>query len=49
MIAKACTKLQGQVTSGANCSSTKATIKALTESPKKINYMIEEFRKKYDY
>ena len=45
-IAKACTKLQGQVTSGANCIAQKATIKALAESPKKINYMIEEFQER---
>ena len=45
-IAKACTKLQGQVTSGANCIAQKATIKALTESPKKINYMIQEFQER---
>ena len=45
-IAKACTKLQGQVTSGANCIAQKATIKALTESPKKINYMIQEFKER---
>jgi len=45
-IAKACTKLQGQVTSGANCIAQKATIKALTESPKKINYMIQEFEER---
>ena len=45
-IAKACTKLQGQVTSGANCIAQKATIKALMESPKKINYMIEEFQER---
>ena len=45
-IAKACTKLQGQVTSGANCIAQKATIKALTESPKKINYKVEEFRER---
>ena len=45
-IAKACTKLQGQVTSGANCIAQKATIKALTESPKKINYMIKEFQER---
>ena len=43
-IAKACTKLQGQVTSGANCIAQKATIKALNESPEKINYMVEEFK-----
>ena len=45
-IAKACTKLQGQITSGANCIAQKATIKALTESPKKINYMIQEFQER---
>ena len=45
-IAKACTKLQGQVTSGANCIAQKATIKALTESPKKIDYMIQEFQER---
>jgi len=45
-IAKACTKLQGQVTSGANCIAQKATVKALTESPKKINYMVEEFKER---
>ena len=45
-IAKACTKLQGQVTSGANCIAQKATIKALNESPKKINYMIKEFQER---
>ena len=45
-IAKACTKLQGQVTSGANCIAQKATIKALSESPKKINFMIQEFQER---
>ncbi|MAT79833.1 MAG: aspartate aminotransferase [Flavobacteriales bacterium] len=45
-IAKACTKLQGQVTSGANCIAQKATIKALSESPDRINYMIEEFEER---
>ena len=45
-IAKACTKLQGQVTSGANCIAQKATVKALIESPKKINYMVEEFKER---
>ena len=42
-IAKACTKLQGQVTSGANCIAQRATIDAITESPEKINYMVKEF------
>ena len=45
-IAKACTKLQGQVTSGANCIAQRATIEAVTESPEKINYMVKEFEKR---
>ena len=42
-IAKACTKLQGQVTSGANCIAQRAVIMALTESPEKIQPMIDIF------
>ena len=42
MDCKACTKLQGQVTSGANCIAQRATIDAITESPEKINYMVKE-------
>ena len=45
-IAKACTKLQGQVTSGANCIAQRATIDAVTESPEKINYMVKEFEQR---
>ena len=45
-IAKACTKLQGQVTSGANCIAQRATIDAITESPDKINYMVKEFEQR---
>tara|TARA_B100000886_G_scaffold84907_1_gene55567 strand:+ start:50 stop:1237 length:1188 start_codon:yes stop_codon:yes gene_type:complete len=45
-IAKACTKLQGQVTSGANCIAQRATIDAITESPEKINYMVKEFEER---
>ena len=45
-IAKACTKLQGQVTSGANCIAQRATIDAITESPEKINYMVKEFEQR---
>ena len=45
-IAKACTKLQGQVTSGANCIAQKATIIALNEPVKRINYMIDEFKER---
>ena len=45
-IAKACTKLQGQVTSGANCIAQRATIEAVTESPEKIKYMVKEFEQR---
>ena len=45
-IAKACTKLQGQVTSGANCIAQRATIEAVTKSPEKINYMVKEFEQR---
>ena len=47
-IAKACTKLQGQVTSGANCIAQRATIEAITQSPNKINYMGQEFEQRKD-
>ena len=43
-IAKACTKMQGQVTSGANCIAQQATITALEASPSKIHYMVDAFR-----
>ena len=42
-IARACNKLQGQVTSGANCIAQRAVITALTESPDRVNYMVKEF------
>ncbi len=42
-IAKACTKLQGQVTSGANCIAQRAVITALQEPVSKIQYMVDEF------
>ena len=45
-IAKACTKLQGQVTSGANCIAQRATIEAISESPEKIHYMVREFEER---
>ena len=41
---KACTKLQGQVTSGANCIAQKATIAAITADVKQISYMVDEFK-----
>lgn len=45
-IAKACTKIQGQTTSGANCIAQRATIEALNAPVEKIQYMIDEFRKR---
>jgi len=45
-IAKACNKMQGQVTSGANCIAQRATITALENSPEKINYMVEAFKRR---
>ena len=43
-IARSCNKVQGQVTSGANCIAQRAVITALTEKPKKIKYMVDEFK-----
>ena len=45
-IAKACTKLQGQLTTGAKCIAQRATIEAITESPEKIKYMVKEFEQR---
>lgn len=45
-IARACNKLQGQVTSGANCIAQRAVITALTESPDRIKYMVDEFKER---
>ena len=43
-IAKACTKMQGQITSGTNCIAQRATIAALNAPASKISYMIDEFK-----
>ncbi len=43
-IARSCNKVQGQVTSGANCIAQRAVITALSEKPKKIKYMVDEFK-----
>jgi aspartate aminotransferase len=43
-IARACNKLQGQVTSGANCIAQRAVITALLESPTRVQYMVDEFK-----
>ena len=45
-LAKACTKLQGQSTSGANSIAQKATIAALDANIDQIKYMIDEFRER---
>ncbi|GAA3773151.1 pyridoxal phosphate-dependent aminotransferase [Corallibacter vietnamensis] len=43
-IAKACTKMQGQITSGTNCIAQRAAITALTESPSRVQFMVDEFK-----
>lgn len=47
-IARACNKIQGQITSGANCIAQRAVIKALEALPSKIQYMIDEFKMRRD-
>ncbi|VAW19990.1 Aspartate aminotransferase [hydrothermal vent metagenome] len=42
-IAKACNKMQGQITSGANCIAQRATITALDAPVSKIQFMVDEF------
>jgi aspartate aminotransferase len=45
-IARACNKMQGQVTSGANCIGQKAAVTALESPPSKIQYMIDAFKER---
>ena len=45
-ISKACNKMQGQITSGANCIAQRATITALLEPVSKIKYMVDEFSRR---
>ena len=47
-IARACNKMQGQITSGANCIAQQAVITALNASPSKVQYMIDEFKVRRD-
>ncbi len=47
-IAKACTKMQGQVTSGANSIAQRATITALDANPNVLNTMVEAFKNRRD-
>jgi aspartate aminotransferase len=45
-IARACNKMQGQITSGANCIAQRATITALENPPSKIQYMVDAFNER---
>ena len=47
-IAKACAKVQGQVTSGANAIAQRASIAALKAPKSKIQYMVDEFKRRRD-
>lgn len=47
-LAKACDKIQGQMTSGANTVAQRASIKALETNPQEFAFMIQEFRKRRD-
>jgi aspartate aminotransferase len=47
-IARACNKMQGQITSGANCIAQRAVITALNESPSRVQFMIDEFKIRRD-
>jgi aspartate aminotransferase len=47
-IAKACTKMQGQVTSGANSIAQRATIAAVDADPKVLNEMVAAFKSRRD-
>ena len=42
-IAKACNKMQGQITSGANCIAQRATIAAVSAPVSAVQYMVDEF------
>lgn len=45
-VAKACTKIQGQITSGANSIAQRATIAALNAPLEKIQFMIDAFKER---
>jgi len=47
-IARACNKMQGQITSGANCIAQRAVITALEAVPTKVQYMVDEFKVRRD-
>lgn len=45
-IARACNKIQGQITSGANTIAQRATITALVNPPSRIQYMVDAFKER---
>ncbi len=45
-IARACNKMQGQITSGTNCIAQRATITALKSPPSKIQFMVDAFKER---
>jgi aspartate aminotransferase len=47
-IARACNKMQGQITSGANCIAQRAVITAMETNPSKVQYMVDEFKNRRD-
>ena len=47
-IPKACTKMQGQITSGANCIAQRAAITAVLAPISSIKYMVDEFQNRRD-
>jgi len=47
-IAKACNKMQGQITSGANSIAQRAVITALSEPPSRVQFMVDEFKTRRD-
>ena len=47
-IARACNKMQGQMTSGANCIAQQAVITALNADPSVVKFMIDEFKVRRD-
>ena len=47
-IARACNKMQGQITSGANCIAQRAVITAMLAEPSQVKYMIDEFKVRRD-
>ncbi len=47
-ICDACTKIQGQFTSGANSIAQRATIKAVQEGKELVTYMVDEYKKRRD-